>query len=311
MVDVTLGYGRVAINRRRALMRAGASTVLGVVPSSIARASNRPIRIGYVSPQTGPLALMAEADDFVLGGVREAMKDGVSNPSGQYPIEIIVKDSQSDPNSAAQAAAELILQDDIDLMVVGASPGNANPVSDQCEINGVPCVSTMAPWQPWFFGRGGDPAMGFQWTYHYFWGLEDVINVFIGIWDQVPTNKTVGLFLPDDGDGNAWGDPQNGLPPTLTQKGYKIIDPGRFQPLQSDFNEQVSAFKNASVDIVCGVPISTDFKNFWNLARQAALRAKRRLSSLSRRASVARARSMASHVRSATSSASDMSIADQ
>ena len=29
------------------------------------------------------------------------------------------------------------------------------PVSDQCEANGVPCISTVAPWQPWFFGRGG------------------------------------------------------------------------------------------------------------------------------------------------------------
>ena len=89
----------------------------------------------------------------------------------------------------------------------------------------------MTPWQAWFFGRGGDPAMGFDWTYHYFWGLEDVIDVFTSVWDQVPTNKTVGLFLADDGDGNAWGDPQIGLPAALTKKGFKIIDPGRFQPL--------------------------------------------------------------------------------
>ena len=35
----------------------------------------------------------------------------------------------------------------------------------------MPCLSTLAPWQPYFFGRGGDPAAGFDWTYHFFWGI--------------------------------------------------------------------------------------------------------------------------------------------
>ena len=46
------------------------------------------------------------------------------------------------------------------------------------------------PWQPWFFGRNGDPQKGFDWTYHFFWGLEDVIAVFTNMWSQVETNKT-------------------------------------------------------------------------------------------------------------------------
>ena len=100
------------------------------------------------------------------------------------------------------------------------------------------------------FRPRGDPATGLQWTYHYFWGLEDVIEVFTSIWDQVPTNETVGLLLPDDSDGNAWGDPGIGLPPALTNKGFKIIDPGRFEPLQSDFSEQVSAFLRGVINHV-------------------------------------------------------------
>ena len=34
----------------------------------------------------------------------------------------------------------------------------------------MPCVSTDAPWQAYFFGRGGKPDKGFDWTYHFFWG---------------------------------------------------------------------------------------------------------------------------------------------
>ncbi|HSW23279.1 MAG TPA: hypothetical protein VLJ62_10970 [Burkholderiaceae bacterium] len=37
----------------------------------------------------------------------------------------------------------------------------------------------MTPWQPWLFGRKGDPAKGFNWINHIFWGPEDVIVVHI------------------------------------------------------------------------------------------------------------------------------------
>ena len=89
------------------------------------------------------------------------------------PIEIVVKDSQTNSNRAAEVAADLILKDKVALMVVGAAPETDNPVADQCELNEVPCVSTVSPWQPWFFARGGKPDKPFKWTYHYFWGLED------------------------------------------------------------------------------------------------------------------------------------------
>ncbi len=268
MAELEFFSGGPKLNRRRALQLAGASALASVAPFSVARAAPRPIKIGYVTPATGPLAPMGEADDYILKGVREALKKGVVNPGGAYPIEILVKDSQSNPNRAAEVAGELILQDGIDFMVVGATPENSNPVCDQCELNGVPCISTTTPWQPWFFGRGGDPATGFQWTYHYFWGIEDILEVFTSIWNQLDTNKKVGLFLANDGDGNAWGDPKLGLPPALTKMGFTVFDPGRFQPLSQDFSAQIAAYKKEGVEILCGVPIPPDFINFWKQARQ-------------------------------------------
>ena len=103
-----------------------------------------------------------------------------------------MRDSQSDPNRAAEVASRLILSDKIDLMLVASTPETTNPVSDQCEVNGTPCVSTMCPWQPWFFARGGKPDTGFKSTYHFFWGLEDIIGVFLDMWGSIPTNKVVG-----------------------------------------------------------------------------------------------------------------------
>ena len=154
-------------------------------------------------------------------------------------------------------------------MVVGATPENSNPVCDQCELNGVPCISTTTPWQPWFFGRGGDPTKGFDWTYHYFWGIEDIIEVFTSIWNQVATNKVVGLFLANDGDGNAWGDPKLGMPPGLTKMGFTVFDPGRFQPFQADYSASIAAYKKGERrDRVPACRSPPDFKNFWTQARQ-------------------------------------------
>jgi branched-chain amino acid transport system substrate-binding protein len=234
----------------------------------------RRLRIGYVSPQTGPLAAFGEADKFVIGEVQKLLKDGLSLGGRKHPVQVVVRDSQSNPNRAGEVAADLILKEKVDIMAVGNTPETANPVSDQCELNEVPCVSSLCPWQPWFFGRKGDPAKGFTWTYHFFWGLEDIIAVFLNLWNSVPTNKVVGGLFPNDGDGNAWGDPQRGLPPALAKDGYKLIDPGRFQNLNQDFSAQIAAFKKDNVEIVTGVVIPPDMKTFWTQARQQGFRPK-------------------------------------
>ena len=154
---------------------------------------------------------------------------GLQSGGKTYKVEIVSKDSQSSGSRAAEVASELILRDKVDLLVAAGTPDTTNPVSDQAEVNEVPCVTTNCPWQPYFFGRKGDPAKGFNWTYHFFWGLEDVIAAFLALWDGAPTNKVVGGLFPNDADGNAWGDKERGLPPALAAAGYKLIDPGRYQ----------------------------------------------------------------------------------
>ena len=267
---------RLSVNRRQ-IIRGGGALTVGVLAGSIgfpALAQGRVFKLGYVSPQTGPLAAFGEADSFVIAGVRELFKNGVTIGGKSVPVEIVVKDSQSNPNRAAEAAADLILKDKVDLMLVASTPETTNPVSDQCEVNEVPCLSTVAPWQPWFFARGGKPDAGFKYTYHFFWGLEDVIAVYTNMWGQVETNKVVGGLFPNDGDGNAWGDKKLGFPPVLDSKGYKLIDPGRFQNLTDNFSAQIGAYKQAKAEIITGVVIPPDWTTFWTQASQQGLKPK-------------------------------------
>ncbi len=269
---------------RRTLLKysvaGGAALTTGTVFAPAVHAQAKPIKLGYVSPQTGPLAAFAEADNFVLGQFRQAMASGMSIGNQRRPVEVIVKDSQSNPNRAAEVAKELIVRDKVDLMLVASTPETTNPVCTQCEIEEVACVSTKAPWQPWFIGQQANPGGGppawkpFNYVYHYFWGLEDVIAVFTNMWSQVETNKSVGALFPNDGDGNAWGDKQVGFPPVLDKQGYKLVDPGRYQNLTDNFSAQITAFKNANCQIVTGVVLPPDFTTFWKQALQQGFKPK-------------------------------------
>lgn len=266
--------------RRRVIKAAGAAAVavgvgsLAGFSTSAFAASGRKIKIGFVTPLTGPLAPFGEADKFVIEGMRELFKNGIPVGNTIHPVDIIVKNSESNSNKAGEAAANLILRDKIDLMLVAAAPETINPVADQCELNGVPCISTVSPWQPWFFGRGGKPESGFDWTYHFFWGLEDVISVFMDMWKSAGTNNVVGGLFPNDADGNAWGDAKFGLPPSLAKAGFKLNDPGRYQVLNADFSAQIAAFKKSGCEIVTGNMIPPDVKTFWTQAKQQGFKPK-------------------------------------
>jgi branched-chain amino acid transport system substrate-binding protein len=104
--------------------------------------------------------------------------------------------------------------------------------------------------------------------------LEDIIAVFTNMWDQVPTDKSVGGLFPNDGDGNAWADAHVGMPPALDKRGYKLVDPGRYQNLSDDFSAQIAAFKKANCEIITGVVIPPDFTTFWNQALQQGFKPK-------------------------------------
>ena len=261
---------KLLIPTRRKFLAGTAAAVAApaILSSTRAYAQNKTLKIGFVSPKTGPLAGFAEADDYILAGIRQNFAGGIENNGSTWGVEIITRDSQSNPNRAAEVAADLILGEEVDLIMAAATPDTTNPVADQAEINEVPCITTDAPWQPYFFGRNGNPAEGFQSTYHFFWGLEDVIGVFLDIWGQSGVAKSVGGLFPNDADGNAWGDPDLGLPTPLAANGYNLVDTGRYQPLSDDFSNQIAAFKEANCEIVTGVMIPPDFGTFWAQAAQ-------------------------------------------
>jgi branched-chain amino acid transport system substrate-binding protein len=270
---------RFSLDRRRFLATAGAAGVVALSGGAAAACASRrqeaglgagpALRIGFVSPETGALAAFGEADPYVVATFRDHFARNPVRIGGRvYAVEILKRDSQSDANRAADLAADLILNHGIHLMLVSSTPDTTNPVSDQCEASGVPCVATGTPWQQWFFGRGGQAQSAFEWTYLFSWGLEDVAAVYADMWDQVATNQTVGAVWPDDPDGLASSNPNTGFPRTIAQRGYSIVDPGNYTSGTHNFSSQIAAFRDANAEVLLGVPVPPDFSRFWQQALQ-------------------------------------------
>jgi branched-chain amino acid transport system substrate-binding protein len=256
-----------------------ASTESGSGASTPA-ATEGTIKIGYVTPQTGALAPFGEADAFVLGALREQFASGVDIGGTLYDIEILDRDSESNSNTAATVVQELIVQDGVQLMCVAQTPDTTVPVVQACTNNEIPVLSNNAPWQPHYLGIGGvlgpdgPPPLASKWNYHFFWGLEDVIQVFLSMWADVAPGGVVGAMWPDDPDGNAWSDPNVGFPPALEAAGHTLVDPGRFPLGTTDYTAQISQFKDANVEIVTGVMIPPDFGAFWAQCQQQGFQPK-------------------------------------
>lgn len=268
---------RVLLGRREFVKRAGATGLLfssgGVlaacgVKKSGSGGSSKTIRIGYVSPLTGEAAAFGEPDTYVLGVVHKAVAGGITGADGKhYSIQIIQKDSQSSPQTAASVASDLINSSQVDLMLTTSTPEVVNPVADACEAAGTPCISTVEPWQSWYFGRGAKPSnkAAFKYTYHFSFGVEDFAASYQSQWHLLPTNKVVGELSPNDADGNAI---RQGLFPLLQKDGFKVVDAGAYNDGLNDFSAQIAKFKAGNCQIFNTFPLPPDFATFWRQAAQ-------------------------------------------
>ena len=121
---------KLSLNRRKFMTYSGGVIVAGAASTLPAPAVHaaKTVKIGFVSPQTGPLAPFGEADQFVLAEARAALKGGIKIGGKTYPVEIISRDSQSNPNRAAEVTAQLILKDNVNIMIGSSSGEPVNPV---------------------------------------------------------------------------------------------------------------------------------------------------------------------------------------
>src|SRR4029453_14212909 len=265
---------------RRGFLQALGGTALAVGAATLAdgcsksEAPNvvldRTIKVGYVSPLTGAQTASAETDNFTPNVVREHFRKGLLIGGRRYGVDLVVKDSQSSEDRAAQVAGDLIDYHKVEFMVTQFdSSSTVIPTAEVCEARGIPCISSSTSYDTWVGARDHTMTQPFKWTYHYYWGFPEAVSVFMDIWSQAQTNKVVAGMWPDDKTGNQGADPKTGYPPYLKKAGYQLVDLGRYENQNNSatpqFGPLVDKVAAAHADILTGNPLAVDFITIWQL----------------------------------------------
>ncbi len=230
------------------------------------------IKIGYVAPITGPLAIFGVADQYCYDRAKAALADGLVCGDGKlHPVSIDMQDGQSDANRAAQVAGDLINNAKVDMLVAASTGTNVTPVADQAEASGVPCLSTDCPWQNYIIPRGGDLTTVWKYTYNAFWGTEDLLATFFDMWSQVPTNKKVAVLLPNDALGIPW---MEAFKPVIPAAGWDATFSDLYTVGTEDFTSVIGTYKKLGVEIMFCEGNPGDYATFWQQCLQQGFKPK-------------------------------------
>ncbi len=219
------------------------------------------IRIGYINPTTGALAGNGEGCEWAVKQITDFVNEHPITVDGEEKtIEVIVYDSKSDQNNCTELAQKLIEEDEIDLMIAIQTPNTVIPVSLVAERYGVPCIATQAPVDP-----VADSLDQFNWTYDFFYTLDDVYESQRALWTKagypVGSGAKVGLLFANDTDGTSWHDL---FIRRLAEDGYTVVDPGQYPSGTVDFTSVAATFKKENIDIIAGTNIPPDFMNAYS-----------------------------------------------
>src|SRR6188768_507950 len=88
------------ISRRHFLAGTAATSLVLSLGSRVALAQDASLKVGFISPRTGPLGGFGQTDGYVLDLARKALEGGIEIGGKKYAVEILDRDTQSDPSRA-------------------------------------------------------------------------------------------------------------------------------------------------------------------------------------------------------------------
>jgi branched-chain amino acid transport system substrate-binding protein len=293
--DITTGStdgGRVGEIDRRGMLKLLGAGVLGVGAaglssgtasassarfrsmrsSRLSSAKSSTIKIGYITPRTGPLAGFSESDPYVLSKIRATTQfaKGITIGGKRYSFSIKIVDSQSTSNRAAQVAQQLALSTKVDLILTSSAPETTNPVAAAAQQYHVPCLATVVPWESWYAGLGGDPlkpTKGYEYCTMFFFGMEQFGGTFLPMWERIQektkADKIFAGVYPNDADGNAF---RAGFPRLAEAAGYKFVTGGAYTDGTTTYSSMIENFKAHNCAFFNNCPLPPTFNTFWKQA---------------------------------------------
>ena len=215
-------------------------------------AGDKVFKIGILGPFTGPSA--RTGDEFRTSA--EMALENINYTIGDYKIEPVWIDSQSDPEKSTRAYEEAIVQGGIQAGVLNWHSSVAVAVMEVTAKHKI----------PHFFGFGAtevvnekfdsDQATYGYWavkgwptpdklSQNYVTALEDAIAA--GTWS--PEAKTAAIYGEDTDWGRSFGE---GIASQLEAVGWEIVDRQYFPIEQTEFYPLLNKFKDQNVALVAG-----------------------------------------------------------
>ncbi len=224
--------------------------------ASQAMSADKVLKIGIMGPFTGP---SAKTGDEFKGAVTLALEK-IDYMIGDYKVEPVWIDSQSDPAKATSAYAEAVESKGIQAGVLNWHSSVAAAVMDvtaQYKVHH-------------FFGMGAAEIVNEKWTsntakYGYWggkgWpvpgklmlGYVECLNNAVekGLWK--PQNKKVALYGEDTDWGRSVG---QAFKKEFSKRGWEIVSEDYFATTQTDFYPLLSKYKKNEVSVLAGTSTS-------------------------------------------------------
>ncbi len=230
------------------------------------------LRVGVMAPYTGPAARTGEE----FKGATEIAFEAIDYTIGDYKVELVWIDSESDPEKATRAYEEAVTRGKIE---VGLHNWHSSVA--------VACMEVTAKHKiPHFFGMGATGVVnekfhsdvekyGYWMTkgwpdppklsINYVTALEDAIAA--GTW--VPEEKTVAIYGEDTDWGRSFGE---GIKNQFEEAGWEVLAEEYFNIEETEFYPLLNKLRDLNVAAIAGTSTSPpSISAFIKQAREVGL----------------------------------------
>jgi ABC-type branched-subunit amino acid transport system substrate-binding protein len=230
-------------------------------------AQEKVLKVGVMAPFTGPSA--QTGDEFK--SVSTMAFDNINNQIGDYKIELIWIDSQSDPAKAAAAYAEAVERKGMEVGILNWHSSVAISVMDVAAQYKVPHLFAFGAAPIIDEKYKSDPEKYKYWcgkgwpvpaklTLGYTECLQNAIDK--GLWK--PEKKLTAIY----GEDTDWGRSQGeALTREFKKIGWEVLSQDYFPPTQTDFYPLLSKWRKEGVSVIAGT--STSAPAITALVKQA------------------------------------------
>jgi len=219
-------------------------------------ADGAPVKIGFVGPQTGPLAAFGQ-----IGPGMKVVFDKINADGGVdgHQIELVAKDDAYDPAKSKTAVQEAIQGDKIFASAIQVGTPNVAGTRGDYEAACVPQA-----WVGTGFPAWGDPA-NHPWTVGGIMAYPTEATAWTEfLKDKYPDGAKVAQLVYNNDFGKSY---QKQFEKTAAENKLDIVATVAHEPT-SDLSNEVTQILAANPDVILGETTSTFCTNLMKLARQ-------------------------------------------